>query len=158
MCIVVDINTLAPVFNEACDRHPDFAHVKNWIDEGHGFLVFGGTKFKEELGKAYRYLRLIRLMKESGQAVAIQDDVVDAEEKRVKALTDGTTCDDQHIIGLLSASRCPLVCSEDERAYPYLRDRTLYPDGMTRVRIYSSRRNRSLLNRPMARTRLKNQA
>lgn len=157
MCIVVDTNTLAPVFNEKSDRHPEFVHVKNWIDKGHGFLVFGGTKFKEELGKAYRYLRLIRLMKDSGQAVAIRDDVVDAEEERVKALTDGTGCDDQHIIGLLSASKCPLVCSDDARAYPYFRDRNLYPDGMARVRIYSSGRNQSLLRRPIARTKLKNQ-
>lgn len=157
MCIVVDTNTLAPVFNDTCERHPEFVHVKDWIEKGHGFLVFGGTKFKGELQKAYRYLRLVRQMKDSGHAVAIRDDVVDAEEKRVKALTSGTDCDDQHIIGLLSASRCPLVCSGDARAYPYLRDRNLYPNGMARVRIYSSGRNQSLLRRPIPRTRLRNQ-
>lgn len=157
MCIVVDINTLAPVFNETCERHPDFVHVKVWIEKRHGFLVFGGTKFKEELHKAYRYLRLVRQMKDSGHAVAIRDDVVDTEEERVKELTAGTGCDDQHIIGLLCASRCPLVCSGDARAYPYLRDRNLYPDGMARVRIYSSGRNQSLLRRPIPRTVLCNQ-
>ena len=158
MCIVVDINTLAPVFNDACENHCEFVHIKNWIDKGHGFLVFGGTKFKEELEKTFRYLRLIRLMKDSGKAIAIRDDIVDTEEQRVKALTDGTDCDDPHIIGLLSASRCPLVCSLDARAYPYFRNRSLYPKKMARVRIYSSSRNVSLLKIPIPRTRLKNQA
>lgn len=158
MCIVVDINTLAPTFNETCDRHNDFVLVKDWIDRGHGFLVFGGTKFKEELKKAHRYLRLVRLMKDSGRAIAIRDDIVDAEEARVRALTDGTDCDDQHIIGLLCASRCPLVCSMDARAYRYFHDRTLYPDGMVRVRIYSSRRSAALLRKSIPRTRLRNLA
>lgn len=157
MCIVVDINALALVFNEDSIRHSEFVHVKNWIEKRHGFLVFGGTKFKEELGKTYHYLRMIRFMKESGQAVAIRDDIVDAEEERVKALTKGKDCDDQHIIGLLCASKCPLVCSEDTRAYPYFSDRTLYPKKMDRVRIYSSSKNSSLLKRAIPKTRLKNQ-
>lgn len=147
MCIVVDINTLAPVFDESCNLHPDFVHVKNWIKSGQGYLVFGGTKFKEELKKSYRYLRLIRQMKDSGQALAVRDDVVDAEEARVKDQTEGTDCDDQHIIALLGASRCPLLCSADKRSYKHVRNRNLYPAGMPRVRIYSSGKNRSLLSR-----------
>lgn len=157
MCIVVDINTLSPVFNSSCEEHSEFVHVKNWIDKGYGFLVFGGTKFKKELMKTERYLRLIRKMKDAGFAVAIQDDIVDKEEERVKALTDGTDCDDQHIIGLLCASRCPLVCSKDARSYKYLTDRSLYSNKMARVRIYSSSRNTSLLKRPISQTKLKNQ-
>lgn len=156
MCIVVDTNAFSPVFNEACARHSQFVHVKNWIDRGRGFLVFGGTTFKKELERTYHYLRLVRQMKDSGRAVAIRDESVDAEEERVRALTQGTDCNDQHIIGLLSASRCPLVCSEDVRAFRYFKDRTLYPDDMDRVRIYRSSRNRALLNQPIGRERLRN--
>lgn len=156
MCIVVDINTLVPVFDESCDLHPDFVHVKNWIESGRGYLVFGGTKFKQELQKTYRYLRLIRQMKEAGQALAVRDDVVDAEEARVKNRTEGTDCDDQHIIALLGASRCPLLCSADKRSYKYVRNRDLYPEGMPRVRIYSSKRNRSLLSQSVRINLLRN--
>lgn len=158
MCVVIDINTLAHVFNPDTPRHTEFVHVGNWIQRGHGFLVFGGTKLKKELKKAFRYLRLIRQMKDSGKAIAIRDDLVDAEEIRIKDLTLNTDCDDQHIIALLGVSRCPLLCSEDARSYPYITKKEYYPKGMARVRIYSSSRNNSLLKRPLSREILKNQA
>lgn len=155
MCIVVDINTLAPVFNETCDRHREFVHVKNWIESGKGILVYGGTKFKEELHATYRYLRLIRQMKDSGKAIAIQDNEVDAAEKKIKEQTKNTDCDDQHIIALLRVSRCPLLCSEDARSYKYIQNRTFYPKGSPKVRIYSSSKNQTLL-KPLCRDLLRN--
>jgi hypothetical protein len=156
MCVVIDMNTLAPVFNEGCVQHADFRPIKEWIERGHGVLVFGGTRYKEELSKAYRYLRLIRQMKISGHAVSIQDDAVDEAEIRVIAQTTGTDCDDQHIIALLGVSGCPLFCSNDGRSFRYIRDKRLFPAKKSRVRIYSSVRNQALL-RPMRREMLKKQ-
>lgn len=147
MCIVVDINTLPAVFSETCDNHPEFAPVKAWIEAGNGFLVFGGTKYKAELQRTFRYLRMIRQMQDAGLAVAVRDVEVDLTEREIIQRTEGTDCDDQHIIALLSTSRCSLLCSLDRRSYPFVRDRSLFPDGMQRVRIYSSRRNSRLLIR-----------
>ena len=157
MCVVIDINTLAPVFSDTCAHHSEFRPVKEWIERGQGFVVFGGTRYKKELEGAYRYLRLIRQMKDSGQAVLIRDDLVDAAEAEVCKATAGSDCDDQHIIALLGTSRCPLFCSDDCHSYRHIRNRALYPSGMQRVRIYSSQRNRRLL-RPMPRKMLRNQA
>jgi len=157
MCIVVDINTLAPVFNKNCEGHVDFGPVREWVERGQGFVVFGGSRYKRELRKSFRYLRLIRQMKESGQAVAIRDDAVDAAETDVVALTKGTCCDDQYIVALLGISRCPLFCSQDTGSYEFIRNRALYPKRMPRVRIYSSRSNLELL-RPMSTAMLKNRA
>jgi hypothetical protein len=156
MCIVIDINRLAPVFNDQCEEHEEYLPIKEWIMRGHGFLVFGGTKYKKELEKTHRYLRLIRQLKISGKAVAIKDDIVDNAEVNIKKKTSGTDCDDQHIIALLGESRCPLFCSYDGRSFRYIRDRGLYPNGMDKVRIYTSSRNQTLLAR-MRRDRLKNQ-
>ena len=156
MCIVVDINTLAPVFSENCRRHQDFLDIKKWINAGKGFLVYGGTKYKNELGKT-RYLRLIRLMKDAGRAVPIRDDVVDSMEATLLTKTKGMKCDDQHIIALLGASWCPLLCSADLRSFDYIKDRSLFPSGMPQVRIYTSARNADLLKR-MSRNMLKNLA
>jgi hypothetical protein len=155
MCIVVDINTLAPVFNEKCEKHPEFLPIREWVEKGQSFIVFGGTRYKRELAKVYRYLRLIRQMKDSGRAVAIRDDVVDAAESRVIEATKATDCDDQHIIALLGTSRCPLFCSADSRSYPFITRKALYPKGMARVRIYSSRKNKQLL-KPMSTAMLMN--
>ena len=157
MCIVIDINTLAPVFNEQCATHNEFHSVKDWILAGRGFLVFDGTHYKEELKKTSRYLELIKQMKIAGQAVAICDELVNAEETRVIASTQGTDCDDQHIIALLGTARCPFCCSNDSRSYKHITNRSLYPKGMAKARIYSSKRNSKLLT-PVSRDQLKNQA
>lgn len=157
MCIVIDINTLACVFNDTCQKQEDFRPVREWVNKGRGFIVFGGTRYKQELSKAYHYLRLIRQMKDSGHAIAIRDDVVDTAEIGVMERTKETKCNDQHIIALLGTSRCPLFCSGDSRSYKYITDKSLYPKGMTKVRIYSSKRNEGLL-KPMTRDMLKNRA
>jgi uncharacterized membrane protein len=147
MCIVIDSNTLAPVFNHKCCDHNDFRPIRDWIDRGDGFLVFGGTRYKQELKAAFRYLKLVRQMKDAGRAVAINDDLVDAEENRIRSKLAGTICNDQHIIALLAVSWCTLFCSVDSHSYTYIKDRSLYPPKMHRVRIYRSARNSSLLKR-----------
>jgi hypothetical protein len=155
MCIVIDSNTLSKVFNVKDEFHAEFAAVLKWIDEGRGFVVFGGTKYKAELAEAYRYMRIIRQMRSRGQAVSIKDAVVDDREKEVRRKTRETACDDQHIIALLGASHCPLLCSGDSRSFEFAKDRSLYPKGAPRVKIYSSSRNAKLLV-PMRRDSLKN--
>jgi hypothetical protein len=62
MCIVIDVNTLASVFNPETEKHEEFSPVKRWIEGGKGFVIYGGTKYKAELQKTFRYLRLIRQM------------------------------------------------------------------------------------------------
>src|SRR5271157_5878292 len=155
MCVVIDINTLPPVFNPGCKLHNEFAPVKDWIAAGLGFVVFGGTNYKAELGRAFRYLRLIRQMRDGGQAVSIRDDAVDLLEESVKRKTRQTNCDDQHIIALLGASRCSLLCSGDRRSFKFVKDRKLYPKGMSRVSVYTSGRNKKLLIK-MSKNSLKN--
>jgi hypothetical protein len=145
MCIVVDINTLALVFNHESKEHAEFSPVKKWIEEGRGFLVYGGTKYKNELKKTFRYLRFIRQMRDGGQAISICDSVVDKLEEEVRRNMQGAECDDQHIIALLGAARCSLFCSGDLRSFKFVKDRRLYPRGMHRVRVYSSSKNSDLL-------------
>jgi hypothetical protein len=147
MCIVIDINTLSMVFNEANTRHAEFSAVKDWIHSRNGVVVYGGTKYKEELAKTEKFMRLLRLLRDSGKAITIVDDVVDAIESTVKTLTKNTDCDDPHIIALLGAARCPLLCSVDNRSFPFIKDKTLYPKGTPLVRIYTSPRNRNLLKK-----------
>lgn len=145
MCIVIDVNVLSMVFNEDNARHADYSPVKKWIEDGKGFLVFGGSKYKKELG--YRSIRLVNKMRDAGQAIAINDSAVDRTEKKVRQLTDNTDCDDQHIIALLGAANCPLLCSFDSRSFEFIKNRGLYPDGVAQVKIYKSSRNADLLKK-----------
>ena len=145
MCIVIDINVLSMVFNESNERHAEFVAVREWIDVRDGYLVFGGTKYKAELAKTIRYLRLVRLLYDGGKAISILDAVVDKIENEVCKKLEKSKCDDPHIIALLGASRCSLLCSVDSRSFEFIKDRNLYPKGAPRVRIYTSPRNASLL-------------
>jgi len=126
MCIVIDLNTLSSVFDQTSQDHQDFAPVSHWVQNGKGFLVFGGTKYKIELQRARRYLGLILQLKKAQRAVEIDQEAVDTREKAIISKTVGTDCDDQHIIAILCVSGCKLVCSKDKRSYRFIKDKSNY--------------------------------
>lgn len=145
MCVVIDANTFAKVFNSDCADHAKFAPVKTWVMEGRGRIVYGGTKYKTELVNAPKYLKLFRLLKDSKRAFEVRQDLVDEREREILGLTAGSDCDDQHIIAIFCVSKCLLFCSSDSRAYPFIKDKRLYPKRHKRPAIYKSSRNSSLL-------------
>jgi hypothetical protein len=148
MCILIDVNVISAVFNEEDSRHRDFFPVKGYIESGGGFFVYGGTKYKKELAASgIRVMRLVRDMRNTGKVVTIDDAVVDALEADVIVKTSGTQCDDQHIIAIIGASSCPLLCSGDYRSFQYIKDRDLYPRGVKRVKIYTTLAHKRLLLR-----------
>jgi hypothetical protein len=155
MSIVIDANTFAMVFDPNNALHVEFFPVKEWIDRGEGFLLFGGTKFMAEMGQSLGRLRLIRLLKESGKAVEIETAIVDKLEQNVIEQTRRTKCNDQHIIALLAAARCHLLSSRDAKSFSFIKEKTLYPKGMRKVRIYFSSKNRALL-KPTRNTKISN--
>lgn len=144
---MIDTNTLAMVFSSDNSRHAEFACIKTWITDGDGLLIYGGKKYKEELQLAPRYMKLIRILRDSGKAATICDDSVNRLEEEVQKMTTGTDCDDQHIVALLGASRCSLLCSTDARSFPFIKDRSLYPKNTPSVKIYTSVRNKKLLKK-----------
>ena len=145
MAIVIDTNILAKLFDCENIDHPNFAPVLLWIDRRKGFLLFGGTIYLEELKKAGRYLKLINQLRTAGKAFRINCEAVDHLHSQVLPRTAGTKCNDSHIIALLAASKCSLLCTEDAASIKFMKDKSLYPKGMIRVKIYSSIRNSKLL-------------
>ncbi|AVJ56725.1 hypothetical protein C5610_10790 [Idiomarina sp. OT37-5b] len=145
MCIVIDVNALPSVFEATSKNHEEFKPVKDWILSGRGYMVLGGSGLKDELAKMRSYLKLIKRLKQKGHVVNIDDDQVDQQQKVVARKTQGTGCDDQHLIALLGVSRCDLFCSSDARCYPFIKDSSLYPKNARNVKIYSGARNKELL-------------
>lgn len=143
MCIVIDINTLALVFNIESTSNEEFAPVRTWILNGKGSLVYGGSKYKRER-RAYRYMKLVRLLKEKYKAYEIKETEVDRRETDIIAMTKNEKCNDQHIIAILSVSRCLLCCSSDSGSYNFIKDGRFYSKGK-RPKIYRSSRNKNLL-------------
>jgi hypothetical protein len=72
--------------------------------------------------------------------------LVDAREAELIAITQGTGCDDQHIIAILCVSGCRLVCSRDSRSYEFIKCKRYYPKRCRVPRIYSSSKNVDLLS------------
>ncbi|MBK0378566.1 hypothetical protein [Mucilaginibacter segetis] len=142
MCIIIDTNTLAVVFDTGTINHRQFQPVNEWVLNGTGKIVFGGTKY---IGELKKYLKIFIELKKANRAVHVDDQLVDAEELLVSAQLQHADFDDQHLVALLRVSGCQLICSLDARAYPYFKHELFFKPAANRPRIYSGLRNRGLL-------------
>jgi hypothetical protein len=147
MSVVVDVNSISSVFSEGDENHKDFLPVFDYITNGGGAMVAGGEKYKRELFTLRRYNKIFLELRRQNRLVYIDDDVVNTIENHVIEKTAGTNCNDQHIIALLSASSCGILCTKDIRMHKYVKNKSLYPKNSRKVRIYSSIRCISILRR-----------
>jgi len=145
MCIIVDACTFASVFDVQATDHAHFHPVLAWLVEGKGKLVYGGTRYRDELRRSPRYLHLFVQFQRAGKIVEIEDAQVDTIQQHLEAYVSNPDFDDAHLIGIVRVSGCLLICTNDKRAMPYLKRADLYPQGTTRPKIYSSHRNQRLL-------------
>jgi hypothetical protein len=152
MCLVIDANTFNSVFDKTASDHRDFEPVFKWIYTGKGKAVFGGTKYRRELSSAPRYLKIFNELGRLRKTVEVDGKAVDACEKRINKSHVHRDLDDGHIIAIVSVSRCRIVCSNDRRAFPFLKMQRLYPRGVDVPKIFSGKKNhcRLLSTRNMA--------
>jgi predicted nucleic acid-binding protein len=146
MCIVIYTNTLASVFNSKSQDHQEFQPVLEWIISGKGKIVLGGTKYGAEIKRSgAKIIQLLREFLKRKKIVNVSDSEVDREEIRIKSLESSPDFDDAHLVALLDVSGCILICSKDERAYPFLKKMELYQRRAERPKIYRSHQNADLL-------------
>lgn len=143
MCIIIDTNTLASVFKKNSANHEEFKPVLDWIIDGKGIVIFGGTKYLEEIKK--NYLNIFIELKKAKKAILIDNSIVDDETLKASNKIVHNDFDDQHLVGLLISSKCKLICSLDARAFPYFRHSTFFSPAKNKPRIYSSSTNSNLL-------------
>ncbi|KJR42529.1 hypothetical protein MCHI_001578 [Candidatus Magnetoovum chiemensis] len=144
MCIVIDINALSGVFEKGSTNFKDFEPIRKWVLKGKGFIVYGGTKYKEELKKASKYLKLLSELKKR-KLVEVDGQLVDDNEQMANDLANDPHLDDAHIIAIFRVSECRLFCSLDKRADTFVKKEKLYPKGQKPPSIYKSRKNSNLL-------------
>ena len=138
MCLVIDANTFASIFDPKSQEHSRFVPVLNWVTVGKGRIVYGGTKYKRELKKLGRYLHIISQLSIQGRVIVLPSLPIDRYAAKLKARIPSPKFDDEHLVAIVAQSNCRVVCSDDKRAYPYLRRQTLYPKNVKRPKIYSS--------------------
>jgi len=147
MCIVIDTNTLSNVFNPANIHHPDFKSVLDWIWNGPGFVVYGGSTYNKELRSARKYLPIFGELEKKAKVARVKDHLVDDHEKKVINLINDPRCDDAHLIAIFRVSGCRLLCSTDKRADSYIKNPDYYLPGQRPPSIYRNRGHRSLLSK-----------
>ncbi len=146
MCIVIDTNTIVAMFDTSNQEHAKFRPVLDWIVSGKGKIVIGGSKYREEVFiKIRKYNRFLNYLRIKRKIVEISTEEVDLAEVRIKSLESSPDFDDAHLIALLDVSGCMLICSKDERAYPFLKKMELYQRRSDRPKIYRSSQNADLL-------------
>lgn len=130
------------VFDSSNTNHEEFKPVKEWLFEGKGKIIYGGTKYiKENL----KYSRLFGELRKIGKAIYISNNLVDDEEDQVSKTIEHVDFDDQHLVALLRVSKCKLICSLDSRAYPFFRHNSFFSPANKKPKIYSRTRNKTLL-------------
>ena len=139
MCLVIDACTMSRVFNPANKEHYKFVHVLNWIMStgGKGRMVYGGTKYYDELVKSGGLSTLVELRK-TGKAVWVKDEIVDKKAAELKELFPEDDFDDEHLVALVVVSRCCVVCTVDKTAMAYLKRKDVFGNehGVKRPKIY----------------------
>lgn len=147
MCILIDINVLCCVFSSTPAQHPDFLPVKKWVTSGPGTIVYGGSHYRGELRKTFKYFGIMTELNRQGRISRIHDGQVDAAQQIVEDMIDDPRCDDPHLIAIIRVSGCRLICSNDRRADRYLKDHRLYNNRNSVPKIFRNSSHRHLLNR-----------
>lgn len=146
MCIVVDANTWGYVFQENNKKHSDYLPVFRWITKGPGFVVYGGSKYREELKNASKYYGIFLELKKKGRAKEVNPNLVDKHEADVRRAAGTPKCHDAHLIAIFRVSGCRLLCSDDRRSDTYIKNRKYYLAGQRPPSIYRSNVHQHLLN------------
>ncbi len=147
MCIIIDTNTWTSVFDPTSEKHPNFKPVFDWIlgENGFGRIVFGGTTYLKETPQ--KYLRLLKLLNDARRTIPLPAALVDAMEAELKTKIVHRDFDDPHIVAMVIVSQCRLICTQEERAIPFFKDkdRILYPKRFPKPKIYHHAGNANLL-------------
>ena len=108
-------------------------------------VVYGGTRYKEELKRAQKYHRLFNEFRNARKIIEIDQTAVDDKEEEIAKRPQNAGFNDAHIVAILAVSGCRLLCSDDKRADKYIKNLTFYPKKSKRPKIYRGLRHECLL-------------
>jgi predicted nucleic acid-binding protein len=146
MCIIIDTNSFASVFNQKSSDHDQFQPIKNWIYNGSGRIVYGGTKYLLELKQSGKYLKVFVELGNIRKATILDKEQVDKREFDIKEKNTNSDFNDTHIVAIVIISGCRIVCTKDSRSYVFLKDKRFYPKNFKVPKIYRGKDNVHLIS------------
>lgn len=145
MCIIVDVNVFPSVFSPSNATYAHFNQVEKHIRSGKSKLIWGGTKFTNELSNNFNTLRVISELNRQNLVVKADDISVDALESKIKKAFSDPELDDEHIVALSCVSNARLVCTRDKGLTKYLKRREFYNKGLTLPKIFNDKSAASIV-------------
>lgn len=145
MCVVADPPTFVPMFKCHDPEHGQFAPVKDWVTNGPGKFVLGGSTYQRELRSVKSVIPFLAELERKRKVVRLSHEAVDAEEVKVKALESSTDFDDPHLVALVRVTGCKIICIRDLRSHKFLRSVKFYGSPKDRPRLYTRSGNIGLL-------------
>lgn len=145
MAIIVDTNCFSRVFCRKNQEHVEFAPVLEWVLYGNGFLVYGGSKYKNELRNCMKYMHFFNLLKTAKKAFPFDDGDIDRLQAKYEQIIVNPDFDDPHLPAIVLVSKCRLICSKDFRSVRFVTDPALYPKHFRVPQYYSGKKDIGLL-------------
>lgn len=148
MCIVVDVNCLPAVLKEKHSAHAEFKPVFDWILKGKGKLVYGGSKYIQELGRLTRCLAVVITLEKQNRTVHVPDQEVNDEQSEIDKSFFHPQFNDSHLVAIIIVSRCRLLCSLDKNSFPFIKRNQFYAGkspAVKKPKIYSNPKHKGLL-------------
>ena len=114
MCIVIDANIFSSIAYEGASAHSELKPLLKWISFGRGKVVYGGTKYGEEIAKHSKFGQWLKELEKKRKVVHIDDTRIDSTMDYLMNNVSGPDYDDHHILAIVFVSGCKLVCSSDK--------------------------------------------
>jgi hypothetical protein len=137
MCLLIDSCCLSKVFNANNREHPNFIPVYKWVRFGRGRMIYGGSKYLKELRGVAGLTRLFTELEKQRRVEILPIGCVDVIADEIKEQVNDKHLNDEHLIAIVIVSRCRIICTDDRRAFPFIKRADLYRKyGLKRPRIY----------------------
>jgi hypothetical protein len=144
--VVVDTDSLSKVFDRTNREHKEYEPLrKSIIEQRRSVIMYGGTKYMNELKRASKFLRLFAELGKIHMASMLNAQTVDDEEKRIIDLTSDSRFNDHHIVAIVVIGRCNIICSSDTNSHSHYKNSLYYPKCI-RPKIYNGLASRGILN------------
>jgi hypothetical protein len=139
VCVIIDTNTIPLVFNTKSTGHHRFAPIYSWIHRGDGRIVYGGKKYADELKGMTSFLRLFEDYARQGKVVRANDKLVNSFAAKAKSKEKSKRFNDEHLVGIVAATHCRIICTDDLEAVPFLTRKSFYKAPTKAPKIYSKK-------------------
>ncbi len=98
-----------------------------------------------ELSKIPKFIPILRFLREMNKVYIGNKENIDRIQSEIEALNHDPDFDDPHLPAIVIDTKCKIICSEDKRSIPFVRDRKFYPNDFTPPMYFTKSSNKNLL-------------